>query len=287
MQAYGGGTANYTKTVIYRNTNAKAQQFKVQFNKKTGYYTIMSLQGNKYLDLKGNKAVNSGIVMVNRLIPSCGQNWLFLKNSDGTYTIASGCNKNYVLDVKASSVANNTVVQLYKKTGAKAQKFKVIDTKTNAANLPKHPNQTVDDGTYTITSTINNTSSLQALNGGTANYTRLVLYRNSNNSTQQFKIKFNQSTGYYSIVTVKGGKYLDVKSNRAANGGIVMVNRLIVSCGQNWLIKKNSNGSYTIASGCNQNYVLDVSGSKTVNNTVIQLYKTNNSKAQQFKLVKN
>ena len=286
IQTYGGGTANNTGLVIYKNANSNAQKFQVKYNSYTGHYNIIAVNSNKYLDIKdGTK--NGGAVIINKEnARSCGQNWKFVKNDDGSYSILNGCSHNFAVDVTGLRTVNNTKIQLYRRNNTKAQRFSLIDTATGTATPVKPENQTIDDGVYNIVSAINDTSSIQTLNRGTDNYTGLVIYKNAEGDAQKFKFVFNKNTNYYSIIAVDSNKYLDVKDNNAKNAGVVMINKEIASCGQNWLVKKISSDIYSIYTACNTNYAIDVTGLRTINNTKIQLYQKNNTKAQQFKLIK-
>ena len=53
---------------------------------------------------------------------------------------------------------------------------------------------------------------------------------------------------------------------------------------QKWIAKKNTDGTLTFVSALDYNYVLDISAGKIVNTQNIQLYESNNSIAQKFKL---
>ena len=55
---------------------------------------------------------------------------------------------------------------------------------------------------------------------------------------------------------------------------------------QKWIVKKNTDGSLTFVSALDANYVLDINAGVIRNQQNIQLYQSNGTNAQKFKLTK-
>ncbi len=206
--------------------------------------------------------------------------------ADGTYTIRSSINNNYVLDVAAASTSNSANVQLYQSNNSNAQRFKV---------------KYLGDGAYTLTA-VHSNKLLDVAAAGMTSGTNVWQYQSNNSNAQKWIIK-DVGGGYYSIISKINGLYLDAYAGIAKNGTNIDVYAGNGSKAQKFkfesIASNNSNanknttitgtktvadGTYTIRSSINNNYVLDVAAASTSNSANVQLYQSNNSNAQRFKV---
>lgn len=89
--------------------------------------------------------------------------------------------------------------------------------------------------------------------------------------------------GWYCIKNPASGKYLQVTGNVGAAGQNVEAGYKSNVLGQKWYLRKLDNGYFTLSSALG-NYMLDVSGAGTTDNTNIGIYHAYSGDAQQFKL---
>ena len=120
---------------------------------------------------------------------------------DGIYQIETSMNKNKVLDVAGGSTANNANIQLYRKNGTYAQKFKI---KQDA------------DGYFTITSMVSG-KVLDVENGCKDNGTNVQQYDYYGGDCQKWRIVSDGKGSFY-IISKCNDKFLDVDTFKTANG---------------------------------------------------------------------
>lgn len=205
---------------------------------------------------------------------------------DGTYTIQSAINPNYVLDVANGSTQNGSNIQLYQNNDTNAQKFNV----------------THDSKGYVIFTNVKSGKVLD-LNWGLAKNNSNIQQWDSNGSiAQKWIVKKNVNS--YTIVSGADTNYvLDLEYGLTANCQNIYLYKNNNTAAQQWYINpciksdnnklnqlaaQNKNvlpdGTYIIKNNKNKNYVLDVLWASSSNNANIQLYQKNNSAAQAFKV---
>ncbi|RGJ42618.1 hypothetical protein DXD61_10320 [Eubacterium sp. TM06-47] len=208
--------------------------------------------------------------------------------SNGTYEIISSLNSNKVLDIKDGSKASGAHAQIYSWNGTQAQRFEI------------HKNQ---NGYYTIKNTGSNLYVGISTNWNTmGNYNSLIQGVNASSKAAQFIFTRN-SNGQWIISSAWDSRYVfDLNGANLDNGNKVQIYTQNGSSAQAWkllkvsnsreeiddLAQKNKNtlaeGTYTINSTLNTSYVLDVNGGSKVNFGNIQLYQSNGTLAQGWKV---
>ncbi len=101
---------------------------------------------------------------------------------------------------------------------------------------------------------------------------------------QVFNIKYDNKTGYYSIINTYTGLSLDVYNKETNDNTKIIAWPQNNGCNQKWLIEKNSDSSYTILSACSQKAI------SLKNNTMKQLqpaviFSNQNQKSQKWKFI--
>lgn len=91
------------------------------------------------------------------------------------------------------------------------------------------------------------------------------------------------SNGWYCIKNPASGKYLQVTGNVGAAGQNVEAGYKTNALGQKWYLRKLDNGYFTLSSALGD-FMLDVSGAGTTDNTNIGIFHAYSGDAQQFQL---
>lgn len=205
--------------------------------------------------------------------------------SDGTYTIQSSVNSRYVLDIANGSTASGANVQLYQSNDTPAQQFKV----------------THDSQGYVTFTNVKSGRVLDVYNG-TAKNGNNVWQFTSNNSRAQKWIVRKDGNGYSIISALNSNYVLNIANGKAYNGNNVELYSYSGSSSNLWLFNKSvskeekilniananrsaiADGTYEIRSAKNNGFVLDVSNGSTLAGANIQLWQSNGTQAQAFKV---
>lgn len=252
------------------------------------------VQGRDYKVVYSNN-VNLGkgtatIVGINAFTGTLNVSFDIIKDemSNGTYEIVSSLNSNKVFDIKDGSKASGAHAQIYSWNGTQAQRFEI------------HKNQ---NGYYTIKNAGSNLYVGISTNWNTmGNYNSLIQGVNASSKAAQFIFTRN-SKGQWIISSAWDSRYVfDLNGAKLDNGNKVQIYTANGSSAQAWkllkvsnsreeiddLAQKNKNtladGTYTINSTLNTSYVLDVNGGSKANFGNIQLYQSNNTMAQGWKV---
>lgn len=152
---------------------------------------------------------------------------------NGTYTISTNLNTEFVLDLKSGKVANKQNIQIYKENYTQAQQFVL---------------QYLNNGYYKIASAKNKNYVLDVAGAKKTNGTNVQLYQYNGSFAQQWMLK-NAGGGYYYLVSRCNGLYLDVKSGKVVNQGNIQVYKKNASKAQKFIFNKVEQGGKTIQSG--------------------------------------
>ena len=248
----------------YLGSNAKLQQLGIADAK--GIVSALGLQA-KNADIDTLAAENRNVL------------------ADGTYTISTLLNSNYVLDVKDGSTSNGANIQLYEANDTAAQQFKV-----------SHDSQ----GYVTFTNV--KSGRVLDLNGAIVKDAGNIQQYTSNGTRAQKWIVKQDGNGYVVMSAINPNYILDLNGGSVRNGSNIQLHSVTGSNSQRWNITKyvskderinnlaaqNKNtladGVYEINSVKNSNYTLDVNSASTRNGANVQLYLRNGTKAQAFRV---
>ena len=116
---------------------------------------------------------------------------------------------------------------------------------------------TVADGTYCITTSLNDAYSFD-VRGGTTKYgAQIILYKAKVSQNQRWEIH-NVGGGYVTIRAAASKRYLQIEE---AKGGTKLVQGDTEETGdrrQLWIVAREDDGTYSFTSGLNSSYVLNV-----------------------------
>ena len=248
----------------YLGSNAKLQQLGIADAK--GIVSALGLQA-KNADIDTLAAENRNVL------------------ADGTYTISTLLNSNYVLDVKDGSTSNGANIQLYEANDTAAQQFKV-----------SHDSQ----GYVTFTNV--KSGRVLDLNGAIVKDAGNIQQYTSNGTRAQKWIVKQDGNGYVVMSAINPNYILDLNGGSVRNGSNIQLHSVTGSNSQRWNITKyvskderinslaaqNKNtladGVYEINSVKNSNYTLDVNSASIRNGANVQLYLRNGTQAQAFRV---
>lgn len=205
--------------------------------------------------------------------------------ADGTYTIQSSVNSRYVLDIANGSTASGANAQLYQSNDTPAQQFKV----------------THDSQGYVTFTNVKSGKVLDVYNGTAQNGINVRQYTSNNSRAQKWIVR--KDGNGYSIVSALNSNYvLNGASGKAYNGNNVELYSYSGTSSNRWVFNKSlsneeknislananrsalADGIYEIRSAKNSKYTLDVSNGSTLSGANIQLWISNGTPAQAFKV---
>ena len=205
--------------------------------------------------------------------------------ADGTYTISTLLNSNYVLDVKDGHTNNGANIQLYENNDTAAQQFNV-----------SHDSQGYVTFTNVKSGKVLDLSDAVVRNGG-----NIQQYKSNGTRAQKWIVK-RDGDGYIIISALNSNYVLDLHNAVVNNYRNIQLYSYNGTNAQRWNITKyvskeqrinnlaaqNKNtladGVYEICSVKNSNYALDVNSASTSNGANVQLYLRNGMQAQAFKV---
>lgn len=153
----------------------------------------------------------------------------------------------------------------------------------------------IDDGSYVICSALDRNYCIDNDHSRTNNGNNIQLWERNGSDAQIWQVV--NVDGYAGIISEVEDNTVDVYdpatypmldlcNSRVANGTNIHLWRFNRTAAQKWIIVKNSDGTYTIKSSINGNYVIDLSNSEVRNGSNIQLYQSNGTKAQRWYFVR-
>jgi len=264
-----------TKIQLWDEWNAEQQKFEIIYT-NDGCYKIRSKLSNKVLTVESeNPSLNSNITQEEDKDLDT-QKWIIKDLNSGLYSLISKCANLYITlnDIPQ----NGELLKLSELNNMNSQKFILIN------ETPKENIATIEDGVYQIS--LKNNMTFDINGASYENYANLQIWTNDKAPQKKFRITRMQNSNYYTITAIHSKKAIDVQ-----NGGINIgtnVNQFEQNNTDNqyWYFKDCGDGYYNIISKANGLYV-DIAGGMTTNcGTNVQLYYSNNSDAQKFKLNK-
>lgn len=302
LDVSGGKAGNSKNVQQYESNGTRAQKWVVK-KSNHGYMIISALDSNYVLDVSGGKACNGTNVQLYSGNGSNAQNWNIEKFvskyekldelanankntiADGKYVIYTALNSSFGLDVKGGSTSNYGNIQLYVNNDSTAQAFKVSH-----------------DAQGYVTFTNVNSGKVLDVSGGIASNGRNVQQYTSNGTRSQKWVIKKSGNGYTIVSALDSNFVLDLSSGKVNNGQNIQIYSSNGSNAQKWDLTKymtkqekldqlaveNKNaigdGVYKIGNAQNSNYVLDIASGSKNNGANVQLYLSNGTTAQSFKV---
>lgn len=208
----GGSISNGAYVQIYDWNGSVAQQFEIIKN-QNGYYTIKNVKSNLYVGVTTNwNQMKSSRLVQGVNASSKGAQFIFTRNSDGSWIISSAWDRRYVFDLYGGSTNNSSPIQIYTSNGTVAQSWKLLKVKNTREEMDKLASQNKDaiaDVTYFIASSLNTSYVFDVYGGSKSDFGNITIYKNNGTVAQGWKI-VHDSKGYVTFMNVGSNKVLDV-----------------------------------------------------------------------------
>ena len=279
LDVSGGSVLNYGNIQLYLANNTPAQAFKVTHDSQ-GFVTFTNVKSGRALDVSMGKARSGQNVWQFGSNDSRAQKWIVQPNGSG-YTISCALDPSYVLDLSGGTVRSGGNIQIYDSNNTVAQQWSFDKYVSDRERCDSYASQNKDkmaDGTYYIKNQSVNYA-LDVSGGSLYAGANVQLYSLNRTNAQKWKLT-HDSTGYVSFQNVGSGMYLTAAgSGKSAN---VYQQKKTNDFNQKWIIMFDNSQNLRVVSALNSTLVLDVSGGKIRNSSNIQLYESNNTKAQKW-----
>lgn len=204
-----------------------------------GTYVFVNFHSGKAIRLEESAAKNLVNIWQYEFNSAKAGRWKLIKNSDGSYRIATNLNTNYVVDIAAGKIADNSNVQLYKWNKTNAQRFIFTETP-----LPDY------SGTIQFRPVIASSKCIAPAGDSKEAGADVQLTDADNAKVLTYKA-VQRSAGYYSLENEENGLVLTVKNSEKKSGAVIIQEKWKNSFSQQWLIRKNSDETYTYLSRLN------------------------------------
>ncbi len=256
---------------VHDANNTEAQRYRIAF--EGGFYTLVNVGSDMAIDVAHGSYVNGGNIWQYPQNGTDAQKWRIDRNGDGTFTLVSK-KSGHALDVADAGTHNGNNIQQCRQNGTMAQKFTFEDV------VVKPGEQVLPNGTYAITSHLDENMVIDVQGASVLSRANIQLYRCNDTVAQVFNLTFKD--GFYMIINPNSGKALDVADGSYYCGTNVQQYGPNGTDAQKWRIDRNLDGTYTIISK-KTGFVLDVAGGYTDDGTNIQQYRPNGTKAQKWR----
>ena len=184
----GGSSNNKTNIQLYSINYTKAQIWNVKYQ-NDGYYIFYSmLNKNKCLTVSNGKFSADSNIELYSCNNTDSQKFIIYEIENGVYNIIAK-QKNLHIDVDNAKTSNGTNIKIYTNNNSNAQRF----------IFKIYENKKIENGTYTIRSTINKNKVIDISGGNSFENANIQIYENNQNINNQ-KWFINKVNGeYYKI----------------------------------------------------------------------------------------
>lgn len=266
---------------LVSSANQDSQKWQVQHDGK-GYVTLINLSSGKVLDVTGASSTNGTNVQQYAGNGTRAQKWVAVKNGEAYHLVSALTSR-----VRLNANGSNVDIELNKGTNAvQAWIFaSTLSTRDTVNQVAASNKGSISDGFYEIQSGINSKFVLDVTAAVTEVGTNVQLYSANGTNAQKYKI-VTDGLGYSTIMNVHSKKYLGVASGARNGSNLQLSDHLADQWNEKWIFGKNSDGTYRIMSALNTAFVIDVLSGIGANGQNVQIYQSNGTNAQKFKLVK-
>lgn len=283
------------------------------------YYINVRSKVASSIDIPGASTADSQAIQLYEGNGSKAQQFKFVKQSDGSYSITN-VNSGKALDVRNGSAGNNAVVQQYTANNTTAQHWFIRDsgvgyylqsalgnwvldlsggsTANGAAIRLYTPNGTAAqlfvvsssevsvpvDAPSTIKSAKNTGLVFDVPGASTANSTQIQLYTSNGSNAQRYRFT-SAGNATYRITNVNSGKALDVHGGSTVNGAVLQQYDSNGTSAQQWTVRNYGSGKVALVS-VNANKAVDIPGGNATQQVKLQMYTPNGTDAQQWTISK-
>lgn len=276
---------------IYEANGTDAQLWQLVGVGQNLYKIVSKLDSNLVIDLCSNGTTDGTNVQLWTWNNSSAQKFYFLSTvvntpvstdslEEGSYNLVAGDSStgNYVVEVANGSQSSGANIQLGAKDGSNGQKVLLKP----------------DGQGYYVMYVVGSGKVLEAASGSVVPGTNVQQSTYTGASSQRWSFQ-KDAEGFFTILNKANGLALDVASGLLVEGGNVQTYTGNGSAAQRfWLspcanaasgvAEKIENGVYLIESASNLTQVADVRNGQIANGSIIQIYASNMSAAQRWKI---
>ena len=249
--------------------------------KQETVYNIVSKYTNLYLDITNGKTDDGTKLQIYRQNDSESQKFVLVNLTptkdivtdfeDGIYQIV--LTNGNVIDVDSGSYSNKANIQTWENDKVQQQKFRI---------------QKIERTKYYRITAIHSAKSLDVPNGSCKIGTNVQQYAvDEDTPNQQWYLK-DAGDGYYNIISIKNGLYVDVSGGVSSkNGQNIQLWSENGTNSQKFKLKAIdiiNEGTYEIETKLDSDKVLDVSNASKNNYANIQIWEADNVNQQKFTL---
>lgn len=262
---------------MYTSNGTVAQQFNIEVLDGSAALvetSAVDLGGDFYATLSNsevalNLSSTTDVISLEASEKSAEQVWRFTRKSDGSYVVKNQYS-GLVLDAYYTVKGINSDFRLYAENGSEAQKWFVCR----------------DGANYVLVSKLDMDYVLGISDASASNPKVDALKYDENSALQIFNVKnIGSYLSYISPSDVGTGFNASISyasKNIAVSGSNVVIYTPSNNSDQVWRFERQTDGSYKIVNNNSSQYVLDVAGASTANGANIQIYKSNDTKAQRW-----
>lgn len=313
---------NGTNIQLYTKNETEAQQWEITYNSDTDDYNIINVASEKSLDVAGAGINNGTNIQLWETNQSCAQRWKIVEVAGEAVKFVSACS-NRVLDVSGGKMENGRNIQLWSDNGTSAQQWilvpvevvedglynissaiinnKIIDISGGIYNAKNGTNVQIykdnkttaqrwyierdDNGYYTIKNKQSG-KVLDIIGGSTSNGANVRIYDYNKTCAQKWRIM--KSDEKYTFISACSHKVLDLAGGNTQNGTNIQIYHPNNTVAQKWILSPISMiepDTYNIVSKLADDKVIDIANGSKYNGANIQLYKNNETEAQQWKII--
>ncbi len=231
--------------VIGEHSNFKIARQIWKFSRNAnGSYRIKSCLNDNCMELHNFDDFDGGNIACIPENGSTAQNWFIYQNNEGLYFLRPECSQDRVIDVTGGSPAAGTNLELWSYLGNNNQKF-AIDKCAEVLNVGEDFSASIEHLNYWKPVFQNDNGNVELTTSSQEKMSGILWHfvRNSDN-------------GWYTIMSYKNGKYLEVANSSSEVGANVQCGDYNNSDGQHWyiLLGNDSNGAYLyLKSACSSN----------------------------------
>ncbi|GEM_PF-797132 len=242
LDLQASGFTNSTHFQQYPGAYA-SELFRIKYQ-PGGYYTVeTTLVGasgsSMVMDGRSNCVAGAQVILYEYVIAP-EQLWFISRNSNGTYTLSPKKNMSLNLAVEGGSTASNAKVKLALKNDLDPSQQWYIEKPVDVMKI-------WDYGEYYLRNA-HSGMYLDLQRNGTTNGTHFQQYPYiSSPCSERFEI-IGESDGYFTVqTTLARGMVMDGRSNCVAGAQVILYQDVSGAPEQNWHLRKNSNGTFSIA----------------------------------------
>ncbi len=322
----GGSSENGANIQLYTLNNSAAQKWEITYNSDTDDYNIINTTSRKALDVEGASMEAGANIQLWKANRSCAQRWKIISTKDDSVKLLSACSFK-AIDVLNGQLTNKSNLQIWFDNGTKAQAWKLVPVEslgkegmytirsrvdrskvldvaggvknaTSGTNIQLWVNNNtgaqrwkikeISNGYYSI---INAQSKkvLDVYAGLSENGTNVQLWNSNKSCAQKWRIMKNKDDTF-TFISACSNKVIDLAGANTNSGSNIQLYSANNSNAQRWTLDEIeivNDGKYNIVSSLSENKVIDIASNSNENGTNIQLYKTNNTSAQEWEIKYN